>query len=216
MCLSLPATTRFRGKTANLALEGSGHSTSILRPARSRKCSGGAIAGCAELRRQDKPPPDFSSGGCRELATAYFLQQAAFGLQHLPPQQESAEREVFASAELSNVVAARIINRYFISSPVEFDLFLAHAERARPLNENETRRRNRRLLGPDNVASRCCCQKLASRWREKKRRGRAQKQRQAKRASRTTLSILVWFRRVTTAIVLAAVHLHVCTTFRLG
>jgi hypothetical protein len=41
-------------------------------------------------------------------------------LQQWPPQQESAERGVFASTELSNVVAARIAKRYFISSPVEF------------------------------------------------------------------------------------------------
>jgi hypothetical protein len=41
-------------------------------------------------------------------------------LQQWPPQQESADRGVFASTELSNVVAARIAKRYFISSPVEF------------------------------------------------------------------------------------------------
>jgi hypothetical protein len=117
------------------------------------------------------------------------LQQACV-LQHLLSQQESAEREV-ALAELSNIVPARITNRYFIGSPVEFRFSLAHLERAEPLNGDGTRRRNRRLIGSGNIPGGCYGEKLAARWREKELRLRVHEQRQTYGAGRTTLSILV-------------------------
>jgi hypothetical protein len=40
-------------------------------------------------------------------------------LQHAPPLQQLADGEV-AVAEPTNAIAAIIINRYFIKSPVEF------------------------------------------------------------------------------------------------
>jgi len=72
--------------------------------------------------QKTKPPPDFSSGG--SLAKrAYFLQQAP-ALQQAPGQQPD-ERDVFASAEPSNAIAATMTKRYFIYPPVELSLFLA-------------------------------------------------------------------------------------------
>jgi len=60
-----------------------------------------------------KPPPDFSSGG--SLAKrAYFLQQAP-ALQQAPGQQPD-ERDVFASAEPSNAIAATGASR--VACPV--------------------------------------------------------------------------------------------------